>query len=158
MLLQQIFSPARIKTDLESEDKDEVFEELVDVLARDGGKNYPRAEVLAALRGREAKMSTGIKKGIAIPHGKAAGVPGISGALGISRKGIDYDSLDGEPVHIVFMIVSSTKESEFHLQALKGLARLLDDSEFYLSLARASTSSEVFSIIKNFEDLVSLQP
>ncbi len=155
MLLQQIFSSARIKVDLESEDKEEVFEELVDLLARDGGKSYPRAEVLSAIREREAKMSTGIKKGIAIPHGKVAKLPGISGALGISKKGIDYSSLDGEPVHLVFMIVSSTRESELHLQALKSLARLLDDSEFYVGLARAATPEQVFAIIKNFEDMMS---
>lgn len=158
MLLQQIFSPARIKVDLESEDKEEVFEELVDVLVRDGGKNYPRADVLAAIREREAKMSTGIKKGIAIPHGKTASIQGIIGVLGLSTGGIDYSSLDGEPVHLVFMIISSTRDSEFHLQALKALARLLEDPEFCIKLAQARTPAEAFSILKSYEDVVSLEP
>ena len=100
MLLQQVFAPGSIKIGLESEDKDELFEELVDMLAKEGGRDFPRASVLAAVREREDKMSTGIKKGIALPHGKAEGLIGICGALGISRRGIEYASLDGEPVYL----------------------------------------------------------
>jgi len=114
MLLSQVFSPSRIKIGLESEEKDELFEELVDILAREGGREFPRETVLDAVWEREGKMSTGITRGIALPHGKAEGLQGISGVLGVSRKGIEYAALDGQPVFLVFLLVSSTRESELH--------------------------------------------
>jgi PTS system nitrogen regulatory IIA component len=157
VLLQQVFTTGRIKIGLESEDKEELFEELVDVLARDEGKKFPREAVLAAIRERENKMSTGIKKGIALPHGKADGIDRIAGVFGISRRGIDYAALDGEDVYLVFLLVSSPKESELHLGALKRLARLLDDPEFYTELVRAETPERAFNILKSFEDHLTLQ-
>jgi PTS system fructose-specific IIC component/PTS system nitrogen regulatory IIA component len=157
MLLQQVFTPGRIKIGLESEEKDELFEELVDLVAAQDGRNFPRAAVLKAVREREDKMSTGIKKGIALPHGKAEGVDSLIGAIGISHRGIDYSSLDGEPVYLVFLLVSSPAEAELHLQALKRLARLLDNPEFYTELVQAESPESAFQIIKSFEDLLTLQ-
>ncbi|MGA2546044.1 MAG: PTS sugar transporter subunit IIA [Rectinemataceae bacterium] len=151
MLLQRVFAPGSIKIGLESEDKDELFEELVDMLAKEGGRGFPRASVLAAIREREDKMSTGIKKGIAVPHGKAEGLSGLTGALGISKRGIEYSSLDGEPVYLVFMLVSDPKDSELHLAALKRLAVLLDDPEFYTDLSRADSPERANAIIRNYE-------
>ncbi len=156
MLLQQVFKPGRIRVGLQSEEKDELFEELVDLLARDGGREFPRQAVLAAVRDREEKMSTGIKKGIALPHGKAEGLAGLSGAIGISKRGIDYDALDGEPVYLVFMIVSSPRESELHLNVLKRLARLLDDPGFYTELVGVETPERAFEVVRKYEDLLTL--
>jgi PTS system fructose-specific IIC component/PTS system nitrogen regulatory IIA component len=96
-------------------------------------------------------MSTGIKRGIALPHGKAAGITGILGAIGISKRGIDYSSLDGEPVYLVFMLVSSPEDSDLHLAALKRLAVLLDDSEFYTDLLSADSPDRASAIIRNYE-------
>jgi nitrogen PTS system EIIA component len=159
MLLQNVFALGSIKIGLESEDKDELFEELVDMLAKEGGRNFPRSSVLSAVREREDKMSTGIKKGIALPHGKAEGLTGLSGALGISKRGIEYASLDGEPVYLVFMLVSAPKDSELHLAALKRLAVLLDDPEFYTDLLRADSPARASSIIRNYETrLIDLNP
>jgi PTS system fructose-specific IIC component/PTS system nitrogen regulatory IIA component len=159
MLLQRVFAPGRIKIGLESEDKDELFDELVDLLSKEGGREFPRAAVLAAVREREDKMSTGIKKGIALPHGKAEGLSGLSGALGISRKGIEYSSLDGEPVYLVFMLISAPKDSELHLAALKRLAILLDEPEFYTELLLSDSPERASSIIRNFESrLIALNP
>lgn len=152
MLLQDVFAPRSVKIGLESEDKDELFEELVEVLALNGGRSFPRQAVLAAIREREGKMSTGIKKGIALPHGKAQGLEGLWGAIGVSREGVDYDALDGQPVYLVFMLVSSPKDSELHLNALKRLARLLDDPGFYTELVGAETPERAFEVVKKFED------
>jgi nitrogen PTS system EIIA component len=152
MLLQQVFPPDRIKVGLESVDKDELFEELVDVLARADGRNFPRAAVLRAMREREEKLSTGIKRGIALPHGMVEGLEGLTGALGISSHGIEYASLDGEPVYIVFLLLTSPQDSELHLSALKSLARLLDDPEFYTELVEAKSEDQAFEIIGQFED------
>jgi len=159
MLLQQVFAPGRIKVGLESEDKDELFEELVDLLARDGGRDFPREAVLAAIWEREGKMSTGIKKGIAIPHGKAEGLKGLVGCIGISRAGLDYGALDGEPVYLVFLLVSAPDQSELHLVALKNLAALLDDPEFTASLMEAGSPERAHSVIKGMEErLTSIAP
>jgi len=157
MLLQQVFTPASIKIGLQSIEKDELIEELVDVLARNGGREFPRDAALAAIRERENKMSTGIKKGIALPHGKVAGIDGLLGVIGISRHGIDYDSLDGQPVYLVFMLLSSPKDSELHLGALKRLARLLDDPGFYTELVGSEAPERAFAILKNFEDHLTLR-
>ncbi|MCX7023111.1 MAG: PTS sugar transporter subunit IIA [Spirochaetes bacterium] len=156
MLLQKVFTSSRIKTDLESSDKDELFEEMVDLLVRSEGRQFPRAAVLDALRNRERKMTTGIKKGIALPHGKAEGVQGLVGAIGLSRSGVDYDAMDGEPVFLVCMLVSSPKDSELHLQALKSIARLLGDPDFYTELLAADTPERAFAVIKSFEDMLSM--
>jgi PTS system nitrogen regulatory IIA component len=159
MLLQNVFAHGSIKIGLESEDKDELFEELVDMLAKEGGRSFPRSAVLAAVKDREDKMSTGIKRGIALPHGKAEGLPGLMGALGISKRGIEYASLDGEPVYLVFMLVSNPKDSELHLAALKRLAVLLDDPEFYTDLIKADSPDRANAIIRNYETrLIDLHP
>lgn len=159
MLLSQVFSPSRIKIGLESEDKDELFEELIDILAREGGREYPRDLVLGAVRERENKMSTGIARGIAVPHGQAECLSGLSGVLGVSKKGIEYESLDGQPVYLVFLLVSSTKDSELHLAALKRVAIILDDPEFFTELVKSDSSVRANAIIRNFEArLVDLHP
>jgi nitrogen PTS system EIIA component len=159
MLLQKVFAHSSIKIGLESEDKDELFEELVDMIAKEGGRDFPRSAVLAAVRDREAKMSTGIKRGIALPHGKAVGLPRLMGALGIAKSGIEYASLDGEPVYLVFMLVSDPKDSELHLAALKRLAILLDDPEFYSDMIKAESPERAAAIIRNYETrLIDLRP
>ena len=105
MILAELFSPDHIKTDLQAEDKPEVFEELVDFLTIRYELSC-RDEILEAICRREEKMSTGIKRGIAIPHAKTSLVKGVIGVLGLSRHGIDYGSLDGEPVKLLFLLVS----------------------------------------------------
>lgn len=153
MLLQDIFTPSRIKIDLEAEDKDEVFEELVDHLVRNSGLSG-RTEVISSIQEREAKMSTGIKTGIALPHGKTDAVTGICGAIGISRKGIDYDSLDGEPVNLVILLLSSKKDSELHLKTLKKIAELLEFSEFYQQIVKADTPEKANAIVRHYENML----
>jgi PTS system fructose-specific IIC component/PTS system nitrogen regulatory IIA component len=96
-------------------------------------------------------MSTGIKKGIAVPHGKAEGLAGLVGALGISKRGIEYASLDSEPVYLVFMLVSDPKDSDIHLTTLKRLAILLDDPAFYVDLLRAESPERANATIGNYE-------
>jgi PTS system fructose-specific IIC component/PTS system nitrogen regulatory IIA component len=99
-------------------------------------------------------MSTGIKKGIAIPHGKTGAVDRVYGVLGISKKGIDYDALDGNPVHLLFLILVPEKDSETHLRLLKRLAMLLDDPQFYTDLALQSSAQGACEIIKKYEDIL----
>ena len=113
MLLSSVFNPKSINIDLQSEEKDEVFEELVEELVN-ADPTLNRAAALKAIREREEKMSTGIINGIAIPHGKTDAVKEVRGAIGISRRGIDYDALDGKPVYLIFLLLSSPDSSELH--------------------------------------------
>jgi nitrogen PTS system EIIA component len=153
MLLQDLFPPDRIKLNLESSDKDEAFEELVDVFVRSTGLDV-REEALRAIRDREAKMSTGIKHGIAIPHGQTRAVEGTFGVLGISVKGIDYEALDGDPVYLLFLIVSPEKNTEEHLRLLKRLTILLDNPQFYQDLSQAQEPGAVSGMIRKYENML----
>jgi PTS system fructose-specific IIC component/PTS system nitrogen regulatory IIA component len=154
MFLYEIFPPEYIRVDLEAEDKDECFEELVDHFCQVSQINV-REEILQAVRERESKMSTGIQKGIAIPHGKTNAVDNVYGVLGISKKGIDYEALDGNPVYLLFMILAPQKDSEKHLRVLQRLAELLADPEFFTNLVVQKDTQGVYEILKKYEDLLS---
>jgi PTS system fructose-specific IIC component/PTS system nitrogen regulatory IIA component len=153
MFLREVFPPELIKVDMEAEDKEEAFEELVDYFCQ-VEKSSAREEILQALREREAKMSTGIHKGIAIPHGKTNAVENVYGVLGISRKGIDYDALDGEPVYLLFMVLAPQKDSEKHLRILKRMAELLENPQFYMDLVSRKDPQSAHGIIRKYEDVL----
>jgi PTS system fructose-specific IIC component/PTS system nitrogen regulatory IIA component len=139
--------------DLEAVDKDEAFEELVDHFCQ-AEKSNAREEILDALRTREAKMSTGIHKGIGIPHAKTNAVENVYGVLGISRRGIDYDALDGEPVYLIFMVLIPQKDTEKHLRILKRMAELLENPQFYIELVAQKDPQGVYNTIKKYEDVL----
>jgi PTS system fructose-specific IIC component/PTS system nitrogen regulatory IIA component len=153
MFLYELFAPEFIKVDLEAVDKDEAFEEMVDYFCQ-AEKSNAREEILDSLREREAKMSTGIHKGIAIPHGKTNAVDSVYGILGISRKGIDYDALDGQPVYLLFMVLAPQKDSEKHLRVLKRLAELLENPQFFIDLQSQRDAQSAYKIIKKYEDVL----
>ena len=152
MFLYELFPPELIKIGLEAEDKDEVFEEMVDHFCQ-VKKTNAREEILTALHEREDKMSTGIHKGIAVPHGKTNSLESIQGILGISRNGVDYDALDGQPVHLLFMLLAPQKDSEKHLRLLKRLAGLLDDPRFYTELVAQTDPNSANAVIRKYEDI-----
>jgi PTS system fructose-specific IIC component/PTS system nitrogen regulatory IIA component len=154
MFLYEVFRPELIKVDLEAADKEEAFEELVDHFCQ-AEKSNAREEILDALREREAKMSTGIHKGIGIPHGKTNAVGNVYGVLGISPQGIDYDALDGEPVYLVFMVLIPQKDTEKHLRILKRMAELLENPQFYIELVAQKDAQGVYNVIKKYEDVLS---
>jgi PTS system fructose-specific IIC component/PTS system nitrogen regulatory IIA component len=153
MFLHEVFPPELIKIGIEADDKDEVFEELVDHFCQ-AEKSNAREQILEALREREAKMSTGIHKGIAIPHGKTNAVDDVYGVLGVSKKGVDYDALDGEPVYLLFMILAPRKDSEKHLRLLKRLAELLDNPQFFTELMAQNDAQGVHGVIRKYEDVL----
>ena len=110
-----------------------------------------RSVALAAVKEREAKMSTGIMSGIAVPHAKTSAVTDVQGAIGISRSGIDYDALDGKPVHLIVLILSGADSTELHLRVLKRLARLLENSEFYAELMEQKTAEAAYNVFCKYE-------
>ena len=150
MLLDKVFNPRAVNIDLKSEDKDEVFEELIEELVS-VNPSLDRSVALAAVKEREAKMSTGIMSGIAVPHAKTSAVTDVQGAIGISRSGIDYDALDGKPVHLIVLSLSGADSTELHLRVLKRLARLLENSEFYAELMEQKTAEAAYNVFCKYE-------
>lgn len=153
MIVQRAFEPSAIKIGLQSEDKDELLEELVDVLAKTYPKHltFPRTEILDALWARESKMSTGIYRGVAVPHATVESIDHLRGVLGISKKGIDYEALDGSPVYLVFMIICPPGEAELHLEALRKIALLIQDPLLLENLMNAATAEQAYELIREFE-------
>jgi len=154
MILQDVLLPEFIKVDIEAEDKDEAFEELVAYYCQADNSNA-HDEILNAITKREAKMSTGIHKGIAVPHGKTNAVNTLRGILGISHKGVSYDALDGEPVYLLFMIISPLEDSEKYLRLLKHLAELIEIPQFQAELQAQKDSQGAYKVIRKFEEMLS---
>ncbi len=153
MVLSDIFSPGMIKIGLEGEDKDEVFEELIELYV----SKHPsasRSAILSAVKTREAKLSTGIKSGIAIPHAQTDQIQQETGIIGISRSGIDYEALDGKPVQVVFMILNSVDNCALHLRVLKRLALLIENPSFIQSLVGQKDPDSVCRTIRKYEDIL----
>ncbi|MCL2808706.1 MAG: PTS sugar transporter subunit IIA [Treponema sp.] len=152
MILQNVLLPQFIKVNLEADNKDQAFEELVNFYCKaDNSKSYN--EILKAIISREAKMSTGISKGIAVPHGRTNSVNSLKGVLGISQKGIDYDALDGEPVYLLFMLISPLEDSEKYLRLLQHLAKIMDVPRFQTELQAQTDPHDAFDVILKFEEL-----
>ena len=107
MRLRDLLDEATVKVPLESVDKEECLEEMVDLLVR-SGRISDRQEALQALMQREAQATTGIGKGIALPHGKIDSISELVVALGTSKEGIEFDSVDDELVHFVVLLLAST--------------------------------------------------
>ena len=140
-----------IKVDMQMSEKEDVLKELVDVLAdvKDIGD---KKLILKALIERENLGSTGIGQGIAIPHGKTDKVKDIVAVLGISRAGVNFDALDGEPVFLFFLLVAPKENPGPHLKALAQISRLLRDSFFCELIKRCKTPEEVFDLIRKEEE------
>lgn len=147
MKLSDLLSHHLIKVNLQSRDKDELIEEMVQLLVSDGKIPVRRAAV-SALTEREAQMSTGIGGGVGIPHAQVPGLPAICMTIGISRTGIEYDALDGEPVHVVFVILSSPENPGAHIEALAEISRLCAQPGFIDNLRAAPSPDAVLAMIK----------
>jgi len=150
MILGSIFSENTIICQLESTEKDELFVEMVKKVQ----SVIPSLDVeqaVADLNDRESKMTTGIMHNVAIPHATVPGVNGTVGAIGITSKGIDYDSLDKAPVYLVFMLLAGDGEEESHIQVLKQLAVVLQTPDFVQKVLSCKTPSEVYKLICSSE-------
>ena len=147
-MLNEIFTPAHIKLDLESTTKTDVFEELIETIV-DRNSEFDRQSLLDAVNLRENKMTTVVRPGIAIPHGYSRTVNGIIGAIGFSRAGIEYDETDGDPVHLVFLLLMDESSREQHLQVLSHLWELLNAGAFS-EIRKLRTPQEVYSLLSRF--------
>ena len=151
MILTQILEPTCVKAPLEGADKDSVITELVDILA-ENGQLLDKDVVLEAVLVREQTRSTGIGSGIAIPHGKCAGVKELVMSIGIAPEPIEFDSIDGKPVSIIILLASPIDRTGPHIQALARISRLMLDEDFKTNLENASNPEEVYELINSREN------
>ena len=150
MRLRDLLDETTVKTGLECVDKEECFEEMVDILAQ-AGRISNRATALKAVHEREAQATTGIGRGVAVPHGKHESIPELVAALGTSSDGIEFDSLDGEPVHIVFLLLASVNEPGRHLRALAEITRLVGTPGFCRKVVAANTRADLLAALDSEE-------
>ncbi|MDD4099031.1 MAG: PTS sugar transporter subunit IIA [Lentisphaeria bacterium] len=150
MRISEILSPSLVKLDVQAQDKEELFEEMVQLFVNDG-LITDRESAVTALLEREAKMSTGISRWLGLPHGKLVEARNILIALGVSKKGIDYDALDGEPVYVIITIFAEIGNPGPHIQALAEISRLFAIPEVITKIRQARTPQQVIDIIKNEE-------
>lgn len=148
--ISELLAPSLIKMNLEAETKEELFPELVELFVA-AGCIRDRAAAVRVLEEREAKMTTGIANGIGIPHGKLPEAKRTLLSLGISRNGIEYNSIDGEPVHIVITIFAQIDNLGEHIEVLAEISRLFAVPGFRENISAARTPEEVLRLIANEE-------
>ena len=146
MNLKTVISTDTINLNLKGTTKKEIINELLDILSK-AGKIQDREAALAAVIEREEKMSTGMKHGIAIPHGKTATTQNLVACIGISEKAVDFDSLDKQPCRIFIMTLSPIEKTGPHLQFLAEVSLLFKSSEKRDEILKAKTPEEILEVL-----------
>lgn len=143
-----------ITTDLKAQhQKEDILKELVQLLVQaEAIKDRDVSKLLQTLLKRESLGSTGIGQGVAIPHGKSDCVAKLVAAFGVSRAGVNFDSLDGEPVHLFFLLVAPEDSAGPHLKALARISRLLKDKHFRDTLLASRDEKLVAKIIRDEDE------
>ncbi len=143
-----LFKEKNIISELKTSDKRGIIEEMVDyAISKSLLAKTKRKTVIEALLEREKMGSTGLGKGIAIPHVKIKGFTGELALLGRSRPGVDFKSIDGEPVHIFFLLVSAAKDADKHLSILQWISGLARHQDFKRFIVGAANAKEILGIL-----------
>lgn len=149
MRIKDFVSKESIDLDLKETDKKEHIAEMVGILISAGVvKEKSSGKIIEDLMKREEMGSTGIGGGIAIPHIKTDEVDKVAGAVGISRKGIDFDALDGEPVYVSFLLLTPTGAPNEHLKALSEISAFLKDDITIKALKELESPKKAYKFIK----------
>lgn len=151
MKLSDLLKVDHIIPNLKGQNKEEIINELVDLF-----KDDPKVEDLEKAREsvleREKIMSTGVGKGFAIPHGKTNAIKEMLAAFGKSNDEIDYQSLDNQPVHLVFLLIGKDNLVSSHIKLLSRISRMMNSDDFRNNLLKAQTGEEILSIFKKEEE------
>ena len=153
MRLTEILKPANVKTPLAADNKIDAITELVNLLVANGEVTDPK-KVLDSVLDREATRSTGIGNGLAIPHGKSPGSTDLVMAIGKTASPIDFQSIDGRPVTIIWLLSSPPDKTTPHIHALARISRLMTMDKFRAPLNAAITAQQMFDIIRDQEALL----
>jgi len=149
MDLADILTKDQIVTDLRASNRWEAIDELIDVLVATGKiRPEDREAVASVVRKRETSMSTGIGFGIGIPHASTDVIQDVVGALGRSRKGVDFEALDNQPVKLVMLFLVPQGQFQKHLHTLANIAKLLHKAEFRKALEEAPDAETMMAIIR----------
>lgn len=148
--LLDILSPACVKVPLAATTKRGVIEELVDMLASAGKVNDAQS-LKDAVWTREQTRTTGIGLGLAIPHGKCAGMGGLAMAIGKPREPMNFESIDGQPVKLIVLLASPPDKQSDHIQALARISRLMNMEDFRNKAYATTSSEELFELFRSQE-------
>jgi mannitol/fructose-specific phosphotransferase system IIA component (Ntr-type) len=146
MNLKLVLDPKTITLSLAGSTKQAIIEELLDLLVG-AGKLTNRQDALAAILDREAKMSTAIQNGVAIPHAKTDSVKELVTSIGIKPQGANFESMDGKPSTIFIMTLSPKSKLGPHIQFLSSISQSLEDASIRRSLLKAKTPDEVINLL-----------
>ncbi len=153
MKFSDFISTKAIRADLASESKETVIRELVQSLLDAGDISAEEQEdIIAAIMKREELGSTGIGRGVAVPHTKHPSVDKLVGTVGISVDGVDFNSLDGEKVQLFFLLVSPPERPGDHLRALENISRQLRDDAFCRFLKQSKTSDDIQQLLNEADN------
>lgn len=150
MKISDILQEDLVSTKLPGKNKEEVLNFLIDLL-KNSKKVKDLGKVREAIFEREKIMSTGVGKGFAIPHGKTDAVTDIVAAFAVTSEPIDFQSLDGEPVRLLFLLVGRDNMVGPHIKLLSRISRLMNKDEFRKKLLASKTSSEIVQLFKDEE-------
>ena len=149
MNLGDILSPAQIIPEMQAANRWEAIDELLTNLITTAKiKQEHREQIAAVVKKRESSMSTGIGFGIGIPHASTDLIYEVVGALGRSRKGVNFDALDNQPVNLVMLFLVPQGQFQKHLHTLASIAKLLHNKEFRQALEAAPDAEAMYAIIK----------
>ena len=151
MKISELLNPQAIVSDLKATSKDAALSELTDALIA-VTPSLRRDEVLQVLHERERLGSTGIGDGVAIPHGKLKGMPALMLAFGRSSAGVDFESMDGQPAHLFFLLLAPEESVGVHLKALARISKLLKDVEVRQQILDAADSEQIYKLICEREE------
>ena len=150
MKILDVLKKEAVLDDLKSQDKKGVIEELVAPLVRIANVN--QEELVDVLMAREKLGSTGIGGGIGIPHGKLKSLDSLFLSFGLSRKGVDFESMDGKPTHIFFLLITPENSTGIHLKLLAQISKLLKNDPFRDRLLQAVDGHEIYRIIEEEDE------
>lgn len=153
MDLATVLLPDRIRVPLLAQTKAELIAELVQIMAEAGDVTDPKSALDAVLK-RESERTTGIGYGLAIPHGKLAGVTRLVIAAGKPANPVDFQSLDGRPVTFIVLLLSPPDQTSAHIQALAKISRLMNLEDFRKSIEAATSATDLHAAIAQAESAI----
>lgn len=153
MKFADFVSTEAIQADLVAEDKDGVIREMVQSLLDAGGVQEEEFEsIVKAILKREELGSTGIGRGVAVPHTKHPSVDRLVGTVAVSREGVDFQSLDGEKVHLFFLLISPPDRPGDHLRALENISRQLRNDTFCRFLKQSKSADDIRQLLEEADN------
>jgi len=153
MKIVDLLPPGALAADLAARHKDEALRELASIAVEVNGR-LKLDEIVRVLQERERLGSTGIGDGVAIPHGKLRNLDQLLICFGRSRKGVDFDSMDGKPAYLFFLLIAPEDAAGVHLKTLARISKLLKNPEVRRRLIEAEGSEELYRIIADEDDRI----